>query len=76
MFEKIVYMSNSECYIQFNSHGKVITDLINVHIVFEDPDKTILGEVFDFDGEIVKVRFLGEFAGNQFVNGTTRKPSL
>ena len=76
MFEKIVYMSNSECYIQFNSHGKVVTDLINIHVVFEDPDRSILGEIYDFDGEIVRVRFLGEFYGNQFTSGTTRKPSL
>ena len=76
MFDRIVYMSNSECFIQFNSHGKVITDLINVHVVFEDPDKTIIGEIYDFNGGIVKIRFLGEFYGNQFVTGTSRKPSL
>jgi len=33
---------------------------MNLHLIFEDGKKTILGEVDDLDGSIVKVRFLGE----------------
>ena len=38
---------------------------MNLHLVFEDASKKILGEVDDLDGNIVKARFLGEIVGDK-----------
>ena len=51
-------------------------NLMNLHLVFEDDTKKILGEVDDLDGNLVKARFLGEIVNNRLIGGTIRKPSL
>ena len=73
MFEKIIYMSDKSCSILSKN---VSSNLMNLHLIFEDGKKTILGEVDDLDGSIVKVRFLGEIVNGKLLNGTIRKPSL
>ena len=49
---------------------------MNLHIIFEDSTKKILGEVDDLDGNLVRVRFLGEIVNGKLLGGVIRKPSL
>ena len=49
---------------------------MNMHVIFEDGERFILGQVQDLDGDIVKVNFLGELINNKFTPGVTMKPSL
>ena len=76
MFDKITYMSNSECHLHIKDNVSVAMNLMNMHFIFDDGEKKILGEISDLDGSILKVRFLGEIQGNQFISGTIRKPNL
>ena len=76
MFDRISYISNTGCNILLKSDADMTTNLMNLHLVFEDNNKKILGEVDDLDGNIVKARFLGEIVGNYLLGGTIRKPSL
>ena len=76
MFDKIVYISDQSAHIKLNKDNEVTMNLMNLHLVFEDQNKNVLGEVDDLDGEIVKARFLGEIVGDKLIGGTIRKPSL
>ncbi len=76
MLGKIVYISDNEAHIQIPEGVKLAQNLMNLHIVFEDQDKKILGEVEDVGEEIIKVHFLGEITGGHFVGGVIRKPTL
>ena len=76
MFDKITYMSNSECHLRIKENVNVAMNLMNMHFVFEDGEKKILGEINDLDGNILKVKFLGEIQGDRFISGTIRKPNL
>lgn len=76
MFDKIVYISDQSAHIKLNKDNEVAMNLMNLHLVFEDQNKKVLGEVDDLDGEIVKARFLGEIVGDKLIGGTIRKPSL
>ena len=76
MFEGITYISNQSAHIKLKDNVQVKTNLMNLHLVFEDQSKKILGEVNDVDGSIVKARFLGEIVGDKLLGGTIRKPSL
>ena len=76
MFERITYISNDGCNVKLTNGGDVSTNLMNMHLVFEDADKKILGEVDDVDGDQLKAKFLGEIAGNRLIGGTIRKPTL
>lgn len=75
MIGKIIYISDNVAHIKVE--GNVLAqDMMNMHIVFEDNKKKIIGEVEDMDMELIKVRFLGEIRDNRFLGGVIRKPSL
>ena len=76
MFDKIVYISDRSADIKLKEGSQVAINLMNLHLVFEDKDKKILGEVDDMDGNIVKARFLGEIVNGNLLGGVIRKPSL
>ena len=76
MFERITYISNSGCTIKLFDNANITTDLMNMHIVFEDNVKKVLGEVIDVDGKEVKANFLGEISGDTLIGGNIRKPAL
>lgn len=76
MFEGITYISNQGAHIKLKDASQLKTNLMNLHLVFEDNNKKILGEVNDVDGGLVKTRFLGEIVGDKLLGGTIRKPSL
>ena len=76
MFERITYISNNGCTIKLQDGADITTDLMNMHIIFEDSTKKVLGEVIDVDGQDVKANFLGEISGDTLIGGNIRKPSL
>ncbi len=76
MFDRIIYISDDSCQIKLKDDAEISTNLMNLHLVFEDEVKKVLGEVDNLEGNIVKARFLGEIVNNRLVGGTIRKPSL
>ena len=76
MFDKIVYISDKGCNVKLTDPENIELNLMNLHLIFEDDKKRILGEVDDLDGDMVKVRFLGEIVDNKVVSGTIRKPAM
>ena len=76
MFDKIVYISDHSANIKLKENAEVTMNLMNMHLVFEDDVKKVLGEVDDLDKDIVKARFLGEIVNGRLIGGTIRKPSL
>lgn len=76
MFGKIVYISDNVAHVSIPKDAPVIMNLMNMHVVFEDEEKKILGEVEDVSDEIIKIRFLGELADGKFIGGVLRKPNL
>ena len=76
MFGKIVYISDNQAHVEILKDKPISTDLMNMHVVFEDEEKKVLGEIEDISEDIIKITFLGEFIGDKFVNGVLRKPRL
>lgn len=52
------------------------TNLINIHVVFEDGTKKIVGEIVNIDVNNAKISIVGELADNIFLPGFTKKPSF
>lgn len=75
MLGKIIYISDTEVHIELNSNNSV-DNLINMHVIFEDNDQKIVGEIHDIDNKVVKAKYLGEFVNNKFVGGVIRKPNI
>jgi len=76
MFGRIVYISDNMAHVEVPKTADVIVNLMNRHVVFEDEDKKILGEVEDISADVMKIRFLGELASDHFIGGVLRKPNL
>lgn len=75
MFDKIVFISDNSAEVKLKRE-ELSVDIMNLHVIFEDKDKMILGEVDDVEEEKVKIRFLGEFVNNKLLGGVIRKPAL
>ena len=73
MVGKIVYISNTLAHIELE---EVNSNLMNMHVIFEDNGRKIIGEVEDIDNNKVTIHFLGEIINNKFIAGLIMKPSL
>ena len=76
MFGKILYISDTETHVETPKDGSLSTNIMNMHVIFEDEKKKILGEVEDTGSDIIKIRFLGEITNGKFVGGVIRKPTF
>lgn len=77
MLGKVLTITKNSAIVSVNKETiSGIKDLINLHVVFEDTDKKILGEVDSIEQDTIKVSFLGELTDNDFIGGLIKKPSL
>ena len=77
MLGNILTISKNSAIVSINkSSGTQITDLINLHVIFEDQNKKILGEIDSIEQDTVKISFLGELTSNDFIGGLIKTPSL
>ena len=76
MLGKILTISKNSATLEINKGAGEINDLINLHVVFEDDNKKILGEIDSINTDTIKVTFLGELTENDFIGGLIKKPSL
>ena len=76
VFEKITYISDNYAEIKLINKDNIKANLMNMHLIFEDDNKLILGEVDDINDDLVKARFLGEIINGNLIGGVIRKPSL
>ncbi len=76
MFGKILYISDNIAHVENKMSRDVVSDLMNVHVIFEAPNQRILGEVIELNDDVIKIRFLGEYQGKRYLNGVLRKPLL
>lgn len=74
MFEKIIYISNNSAQVKVS--GKLENNIMNLHVVFEDSNRLILGEIENINDDVVTINFLGELTNNNFISGVIMKPSL
>ena len=76
MFGKIVYISDNMAHVEIGEGTNISTNLMNMHVIFEDNDHKVMGEIEDIDAKIMKIRFLGEIINGRFIGGVLKKPTL
>lgn len=76
MFEKITYIGDYDAQIKLFDNKQIETDIMNMPLILEDNQKSILAEVKDLLDGSVKVKLLGEIVNGHFIGGILRKPSL
>ena len=76
MFGKIVYISDNVAHVKIPEGTPIAENLMNMHVMFEDESKKIVGEIEDISEDLIKIRFLGEVVNGKFIGGVIRKPTL
>ena len=76
MLGKITFIGDTYAKVKFLQDANISTNIMNLHVIFEDSRCKILGEVGSIDGDNVVVQFLGEFKDNTFYSGIINKPEL
>ena len=76
MFGTIKAINKNYAIVNLLTDAKNLGDILNLHVVFIDKDKKILGEVEDIIDNTAKINFLGELTKNSFLGGLIKKPSL
>ena len=51
-------------------------NLLNLHVVFEDNNNKIVGEIVNSTKTTLKINIVGEIKGNNFLPGVSSKPSF
>ena len=54
MFDKIIYIGDRTCNVKLKDGTSPTFNLMNLHVVFEDSVKKILGEVDDIEKAIIE----------------------
>lgn len=73
---KIIDVEGNIVTISIDSNILNCGNLMNIHVVFDDRKKKLVGEILKVDKEYLKVGIVGEFVGERFVPGVTVKPSF
>src|SRR5690554_1571467 len=76
MLERIVFINDNEAHIKIKDGETIAADLVNLHLIFEDEARKILGEITEIANDLIIVCFLGEFKGETFTPGIIQKPKL
>ena len=61
MFGKILYVSDNLAYIENKIPEDVGSDLLNLHLIFENDNQKLLSEITEVREDQIRVKFLGEF---------------
>ena len=75
MFGKILSIEEDRVKIE-NLSKKIETTILNAHVIFEDGDKKIVGEILDMNDEAINIVLVGEFNNGEFSQGIIKKPSI
>ena len=75
MLGKILDIDNSFVKIKLDIDISKQSNLINLHVVFEEKYK-IVGEIVKLDKEYGTIKIVGEIINNSFIPGFTKKPSF
>lgn len=76
MFEKISLINETSVYVDLVPGVKITNNILSSHVVIEDQEKQLLGEISEVNNAQVKIKLLGEFNNGQLFGGIIRKPLM
>lgn len=75
MFGELIDIQENYVLLE-NKTKKIDSNYLNIHVIFTDNDRRIVGEIISIDKEIIKIILIGEIINNIYVNGVVKKPNL
>ena len=75
MFGKITEIIDNYVYVENSTH-ELKSNILNIHVIFEEVNRKVVGEVVSVNKDIIKIFLVGEIRKNVFYSGVMRKPSF
>ncbi len=76
MFDKISLINETSVVVDLTPGVAVTNNILSSHVVIEDEEKQILGEISEVNNAQVRIKLLGEFMNGQLFGGIIRKPLM
>lgn len=76
MIGRIIEIVGSEVTVKLGIDITSQTNLVNLHVVFEDEKAKIVGEIKNLDKQNAKITIVGELTNDSFLPGYSKKPSF
>lgn len=74
MFGKIIDVNENEVIIE-NLKKEAETSLLGFHIIFQEADRKLVGEITKINSEEISIQLIGEIKNDDFIPGVFKKPS-
>ena len=75
MFGRITEIIDNYVYVENSAH-ELRSNILNIHVIFEETNRKVVGEVLSVNKDIIKIFLVGEIRDNMFYPGIMRKPSF
>ena len=75
MFGSILKIYDDHLIIEKKSNV-IDTNYLNLHVIFNDNDKKVVGEIINIERDIIDILLIGVINDNVFTSGLVRKPNL
>ncbi len=76
MLGKISEIIDNQVFLRLTIDINNQSNLVNIHVVFEDGTKKIVGEIVNVNQKQMIINIVGEIKNNQFFPGFSSKPSF
>ncbi len=76
MLGKIIGIDDNTVIIKLNIELDKFQNIINNHVIMEEPERRYIGEIIDIKDGIGYISLLGEMVNEEFVFGVIKKPSF
>lgn len=76
MLGKIISIIDNIAKVKLSIDVDNQANLINIHVIFEDGNKKIVGEIINIDKEYAYIKIVGTIENNNFLPGFSKKPSF
>ncbi len=76
MLGNIIGIVENEVLLKLVIDVSKFENLINVHVVMDDGDRKVVGEIIDIKENVAHINLLGEIINNKFIFGVIVKPSF
>ena len=75
MFGRITEIIDNYVYVENSAH-ELRSNILNIHVIFEETNRKVVGEVLSVNKDIIKIFLIGEIRDNMFYPGIMKKPSF
>ena len=68
MFGKLLDVYDNVVVLE-NTNDNIETNYLNLHVIFNDNNRKIVGEIISIDKNVIKISLVGEIIDGTFING-------